>query len=184
MPSVTINGVNYTSYVDLADADTYLAAQIEATSWATATNDQRGIALVTMSRIIDRQIWQGSPVDFAANGAFPRNGIVYPDGTPVPNTVVPQEIINGVCEGASLLLNGSPLQDSASTFNPQKSIKAGSVEIVNFRQVGPQPRFPPQVQELVGFWLGGGDSGLMGSVATGTCGESIMDRRYNVNQGF
>jgi hypothetical protein len=185
MPTVTIGGVDYESYVDLADAQRYLAAQIEATAFLAATPDQQGAALVSMTRTIDRQTWQGTATDGYANGAWPRTGLFYPDGvTPVPPDVVPFQIIDAVCEGASLLINGSNLQDVPNTFNTQKSLKAGSVEVVNFRTTDPSPRFPQVVQELVGYWLGGGSGFPVGSVASGTGGRTVFNEQYNVNQGF
>ncbi len=184
MAEVEINGESYRSYVSLADAQTYLAAQIEATGWAAATPEQQSVALVTMTRILDRQRWQGIPVDYYDDGAWPRSGVTYPNtAIAVPDDVIPLQIIDACCEGASQLLNGATFQDAPNTFNAQKSLKAGSVEIVNFRTVGDNPRFPQVIQELIGWWLGG-QSTPLGSVSAGTEGRSIMDRTYDVFVGF
>ena len=185
MPTVTINGNEYNCYIDLADADVYLGAQLSATTWATATDDQKGMALVTMTRILNRQVWQGEPAspESAEWMAWPRSGLEYRDGTAVPDDAVPLEIIDATCEGASYILNGSNLQDVPDTFNPNKIIKAGSVMIESFRLIEPLPRFPQAVQELVSFWLGGPGT-LIGAESAGTCGRSIMGERYDVNEGF
>jgi hypothetical protein len=189
MPYVEIpqsGGVEYDTYIDLADADIYLAAQITATGWAAATPDQRSAAIVSMTRTINRQTWQGKPSDgfeSAAWMAFPRSGLVYRDGSPVDPTTVPQEVIDATCEGASYMLNGVPIQDESSTFNPTKIIKAGSVMLESFRLIEPLPRFQPAVQELIGQWLGGGPLAT-GAESSGTEGRSVMKEQYNVNQGF
>jgi hypothetical protein len=184
MPTVTIGGNDYASYVDLADAQVYLAAQVTATDWAAATPDQQSAALVSMSRTLDRQPWLGTQTDDYETHAWPRSGLFYADGiTPVDPNTVPDAIVNATCEGAAQLLAGVQIEDEATTFNFTKSLKAGSVEIVNFRQVDPAPRFPQVVQELIGLWLGGQFT-LQGSKSSGTRGRSIMEEQYDVRRGF
>jgi len=180
---VVINGNTYSAYADLVTANLYLAAQIQAVDWAGATDDQKGSALVTMSRIIDRTRWQGTQTDGYEDHAWPRSGLSYPDGTPVDPNSIPSQIVDACCEGAALLIAGDTFQDTASTFNTTKVLKAGSVMIENFRQIGPQPRFPQIIQELIGLWLGGSTT-PRGAVSSGTCGKTIFNETYDVNRGF
>lgn len=185
MAFVTIGSNEYDTYVDLDYADAYLAADLSATAWMLATDDQKSAAIVTMTRLLDRQTWLGVPTDGYATHAFPRTGLVYSDDNnfPVDPDTVPVAVLEACCEGAALLVGGTDLTGTTNTFNQQRLLKAGSVMIENFRTVGPFPRFPPQVQELIGQWLGSG-SGAPLVTASGTCGQSIMERMYNVDQGF
>ena len=182
---VTIGSNEYDVYVDLDYADTYLAANIDAQAWSLATDDQKGAAIVSMTRLLDRQNWQGTPTDGYAAHAFPRSGLFYSDDAnlPVDPYTVPVAVLEACCEGANLLIGGTDITATSNTFNQQKILKAGSVMIENFRTTGPFPRFPPQVQELIGQWLGGRPGPALAS-STGTDGRSIMERQYNVDQGF
>lgn len=186
MPTVTINGVNYDVYADLATANDYLAAQISAATWndAGTTDEQRSQALVSMTRTLDRQRWVGTQTDGYETHAWPRSGVFYPDGTPVDPGLVPQAIIDACCEGAAQLLDGNGIQDSPDTFDYNRVVKAGSVMVERFRQTDPQPRFPQVVAELIGFWLGGGQNLPADSLSSGTGGKTIFNEQYDVNRGF
>lgn len=183
---VQIGDVSYDSYASLPYAQLYLAAQIQATTWAASTEEQQSVALVSMTRVLDRQTWQGEPSGPVSGPwhAFPRSGLFYSDGTtPVDPEVIPTEMMDACCEGAAILLAGYPFQDEPDTFNFNRIIKAGSVMIERFRQIGPQPRFPQIIQELIGLWLGGSDTPF-GALAHGTRRKSIFNHRYDFNRGF
>lgn len=185
---VTIAGTDYPAYADLATANAYLAAKLDATAWVALTDDQKGAALVSMTRTLDRQVWQGAPTDGyepPAGMAWPRSGLSYPDGTPVDSTSIPDAVVYACIEGANLLASGSDLESTSSTASLTRSLKAGSVAIEYFRQIDQQSRFPQAIMELIGFWLGGSNSGMV-AVATGTCGETAFGdcEQYDVNQAF
>jgi hypothetical protein len=184
MPQVEIFGNSYDSYADLPTAIEYLSANIEASDFLTASADVQGQALVSMTRTLNRQQWQGKQTDGYETMAWPRSGLFYPDGTPVDPNSIPDAVVSACCEGAADLCAGSNLMDAANTFNYTKRLKAGSVEIENFRQVDDVPRFPQVVQELIGFWLGGGGDLPVGSQSSGTCGKTIFNESYDVNRGF
>ena len=182
MPTVTINGVVYEVYGDLPDANAYLQAQITATAWAAASDLTKSQALVSMTRVLDRQKWLGQPTDGYLGMAFPRTGIFYPDNQPVDPGIVPFEVIFATFEGAAQLVAGVSIEDVASTFNYNRLIKAGSVEIEYFRQTGAAPRFPQVIMELIGQWLGG--VGQVAARAFGTRKRSIMGEKYDVSRAF
>ncbi len=184
MPIVTINGQDYDVYIDLADALIYWQGQVESTTILGLDSDQQGACIVSMTRTLDRQVWQGAPTALSGQlHAWPRTGLSYADGTSVASDSVPIQVIDACAEGASQLAAGSNLQDTPNTFDAQKMLKAGSVTIMNFREVGPFPRFPQVIQELIGLWLGGG-AVTLGSESYGTRGKGISSHQYNVNQGF
>lgn len=186
-PQVVIATQSYDSYIDLADALEYLAAQFsdDATAFLALTTDDQGRCLVAMTRTFDRQRWQGTRTDDAQGHQFPRTGLQYADGTPVDPDTIPGRLAEATAEGAAQIANGSTLQSASSTANLTKTLKAGSVEIDYFRDANfdAAPRFPQVVQELIGMWLGG--AGLpIGSISAGTDGRTAFKDKYDVKQGF
>jgi hypothetical protein len=169
----------------LSDALTYLAGQSEASAFLAADANQQAIWIVSMTRLLDRQNWQGAQTDdYYQPHAWPRTGLFYPDGiTPVNSTEYPQQVIDACFEGAAQLAAGSSMQDAANTFPNQRMIKAGSVAVEYFRELGPFPRFGPIIQELIGYWLGGGGN-FPSAISTGTSGKSEAKRNFDFSRGF
>lgn len=170
MATITINGNDYPTYQTVAEIDIYAAGAVgdAASAWNTAETDAKPPAAVSASRLIDRQQWQGEKTDPDQVEAFPRTGLYYIDGTPVPSDVVPQQVIDANSELAMDLLAGSSVQTDPSTQQQTRMLKAGSVTIEYFNLPGTGTRFPLAVMELLGFWLGN-VSDVLGSEATGTC---------------
>lgn len=179
-------GTSYDVYISLADADAYLEAQIAATNWQAETDDDvKERAIVSATRLLDRQIWQGEKTDPYQLHAFPRTGLTYPDsGDDVPSDAVPQEVLDATAELASLLLDGSDVQTNADpNTSLVQSLKAGSVAISYFRGEPLASRLPTIIEELLGFWLQGSQIAVTG-VATGTDRESQFEDEYDFNQGI
>lgn len=173
MVNVTIGAATYDSYISLEDAESYLEAQIAATSWQASTDDdQKGRALISATRFIDRQAWQGDKADNYQAHQFPRTGLTYADGSEVSSDAVPQEVLDAVCELASIMVDGTDVQNIASPDEKLiQSLKAGSAAITYFRgDAGLGQRFPQIVHELLGRWLLGANPSLV-SIASGTDGE-------------
>ena len=176
MATVTIAGNSYDTYRSLAETETYLEAQIEAAAWQASTDDnQKGRGIVTATRFIDRQEWQGEKTDPAQAHAFPRTGLTYADGSEVPSDAVPTEVLDAESELASMLVDGTDVQNVSNPAEKMiQSLKAGSTAISYFRgDAGLGQRFPQIVHELLGRWLAGAGAGLVG-IATGTDGEDAF----------
>jgi hypothetical protein len=181
---VTIGSTTYDVYADLATANAYLDAQITATAWRAADDDTKKRALVSATRFIDRQQWQGSKTDEYQPLQFPRTGLTYPDGSTVPSDTVPQEVIDACCELAAILVEGSDIQSVATTESLVQSLKAGSVAISYFRAnsltIG---RLPQIIQELLGMWLRGA-TGAQGAISFGTGRCTAFEDEYKFNEGI
>ena len=172
MATVTIAGNSYDAYRSLADTEAYLEAQISAAAFQASTDDDaKGRAIISMTRFIDRQEWQGEKTDPYQAHAFPRTGLTYADGSDVPSDAVPTEVLDAESEGAAIMMEGTDIQGTANP-NAQsiQALKAGSASITYFRNEVIATRFPQIVQELLGRWLAGASPGLV-AVATGTDGE-------------
>lgn len=175
---VTIGSNSYDVYADQATADIYLEAESSATAWRAALDDIKGRALVSATRLLDRQSWQGEKAEAAQELAWPRSGI-----TDVDETVIPQAIIDATCELASAIVGGYDAANKSSTASDTKRQKAGSVEIEYFRSFEDGTRLPLPVHELISKWLLGA-TGITTSIATGTDGCSEFEDDFAFTRGF
>lgn len=151
---VDIGPDTYFVYADVDEADAYLAAAVHAgTTWTGASVATRSQALVTATRILDRQRW------------------VDAYDTQAEREDVPA-IQDACSEMALALLQGSDLQTEQTTGQKLQSISAGSVSLTYFRGADGRPhRFPTIVWELLRDYLGGADLAVYGT-ASGTDGVS------------
>lgn len=188
MATVDIEGVDYFAYADLETADAYLNGEFgdRADAWRDAEVIDQKRALVSGTRVIDGKGWLGTKTDPDQPGAFPRTGLFYADGTPVPDDEVPVEVTNASIELAAMLNNGEEINPAAGRTTTARRLKAGSVEIENFRQFGPVGTLPNSILAALGLWLSGsGGAGLAGSEAYGTCGKSAFrEPQYKPSRGF
>lgn len=151
MPTITIDGTDFDAYATVATADDYMVAAYHGATWRAALADDKARSLVTATRLLDRQVWQGRKASDAQALDWPRSGIAGVD-----DSAVPQAVVDATCELALSILDGSSVQTNATTEEQAKRLKAGSVEIENFRlssSTDGAPRFPQIVHELVGQWL-------------------------------
>lgn len=181
---VVLDGVAYDVYADIATADEYLNASPDYATWDALTDPVKGRYLITATRILERQRWQGSKTDDDQLLAWPRSGLTYPDGTAVDENGIPQQIVDACCEIALSLALGTDVQGTATTARTEKRLKAGSVEVEYFRGAeGAGYRFPLPIHELIGYWLAGAALTLTGT-GSGMDGESAFGTGYGVTRGF
>lgn len=169
--TVSIGGSDFEVYADISTADAYLEAEVSdaAAKWrddARTDEDAKARALVTATRLLDRQQWAGTKTDPDYQElAWPRTGTGIAG---VDDDAVPQAIIDAACLLAAEINNGSNVTATASTASGIKREKAGSVELEffgNFSDTG-APRFPTAVEELLRGLRG--TAGLGGAAAYGT----------------
>lgn len=178
---VTINGVEYDTYVSVTQVDEYANGSLTAGAWEALTNDDKGRVIVSVTRWIDSQCWKGEKVDPDQPLAWPR-------------TIGNYASIEVASIQLSLLLAANPdLANqsmglvAATADGGTKRLKAGSVEIEYFRKLdftifgnGMVSPFPVGIMRLIGDWLcdsRGGTWGGAGSKAFGTCEPSRVGTR-------
>jgi len=177
--TVSVGGTEYDVYAAIADANSYLEAEVSAaaTKWRSASltdNDTKARALVSATRLIDRQSWPGSKTDGDYQTLeWPRKGTGI---TGVDQDVIPQQIIDACILLAAEINNGSKVTSESTTDSRTKRLKAGSVEKEFFRELDGGTRFPTAIEELLRGLRGG--VGLSGVVATGTDTCSDFRDRY------
>jgi hypothetical protein len=168
--AVVIGGKSYDSLASIAEADEYLLAEPgpDATAWRALTDlNEKGRNLVGATRIIMRQ------------------------------RIRPELLVDPILPAlrdatillAAAMANGYDAANSATTASGIKRQKAGSVEQEFFMPgivAGSGGfRFPLSIWELLRGLLDGGadDSGIGGSFASGTCGQSIANIDYGYGSG-
>lgn len=178
---VTIDGSEFDVFADVATADQYLAAEFSdaAAKWRDAAQtdaDAKARALVSATRLLNRQQWPGSKTDEDQSLAWPRTGTGI---SGVEDAVVPQAIIDASILLAAEINNGANVISNDSTDDRIRSQQAGSVSISYFRDLDGGPRFPTAVQELLLPYLSGGVSMVSGVLSYGTDADSDFATGYS-----
>jgi len=98
--------VDANSYADVADGDAYHAGHLYASAWTGATADQKAVALVMASRLIDAEYQFGGTRSVATQSLqWPREDCPDPDaGDMVAETMVPKAVVEAACELARELI--------------------------------------------------------------------------------
>ena len=179
--------VGTNTYINEADADTYFTYALHSAEWDAATTATKEKALVTATRMIDRQAWQGSRYADPQDLAFPRTDLVDLDGEEVDEITVPTAVLNATCELGMAMIASAAVQTVADTAEAWKRVEAGPVKAERFdnQQAGAASRFPTIIDELIGHWLAGQGAGC-GAEAFGTCEETRLgsDDEYGLLGGW
>lgn len=178
--------VGTNTYITLINANTYCSGAIHSAAWDAATDDAKSRALVTATRMFERQEWVGAPYADPQTLAWPRSGVTDKYGTALSASAVPADVISAQVELAMALLENLNVQTASSSSTPNKRVKAGSVEVEFFRTPKNQAtQYPKIVNDLVLPFLSSSAS-VGGSEANGTDNESSFDcdDEYTLNTGF
>jgi hypothetical protein len=106
------------SYADVADGNAYHDGHLYATTWTGASDDQKAVALVMASRLIDAEFqFNGTRTNAVQGLQWPRARCPEPDAIHVPLQVllpipsdfvrfdsVPKAVVQAACEMARELL--------------------------------------------------------------------------------
>lgn len=168
LQGIIIGGTEYIAYVDLAFADQYLAADPNAANWrAEEDDDVKGRAIIAATRVLNRLRWKGSLAEAGQDLAWPRKGASDRNGA-IDSDIIPAAVLDACCELARLVIDGTDINAYRTSAQQKKRIKAGSVEVENFRGAEGVPTpLPWEAWSLISDLVGG--TGLMqGSSSTGT----------------
>jgi hypothetical protein len=97
---------NANAYADVADGDVYHAGHLYASAWTAASADQKAVALVMASRLLDAEYrFAGTRAVASQALQWPREDCPDPDtGDVVPENSVPKPVLEATCELARELL--------------------------------------------------------------------------------
>ena len=188
MPSTPTTGASGNSYATVATANTYLDDSIRAgLSWKAVDNDTKARALITATRLLDKQCFIGSKTETSQTLEWPRTGATDADGNAVADDTVPTGIINGCIELAYELSQDSELETSKNTGSNDKRYRAGSVEIEYFRPGGVLgtdgiTRFPVVVMEWIREYLCGNYGGAPSAFGTSDTSQFNSGDSYDLDE--
>lgn len=188
--TISIGGNDYIAYASVAEADAYLAVDLNrGPTWDTLDPDEKGAALVSATRRIDYENYVGEKTGGSAQiNDWPRTGLVYEEtGDPVSTTEVPLEV-----EHACILQAGTTAVDSKAALNEGsgsnlKKVEAGSAKVTYFRSTDGTSFQDQDVFSLLQQWLeGSGVDDSTGNEAYGTCDPSAFtnNQKFNRIRGF
>lgn len=187
-----IYGEHRTDSVGVTSAVTYFAGSLNAGAWNAADTATQAQALITATRIMDKQRWVGAPTDPDTPQplAWPRTGVSDCDGNAIPDDTVPDGIVFGTYELASAILADATVQTSdtggSNVRRTRSKDKVGDLETERETEyftstsikgsITAAGRFPATVQEYVRCYFGG--SGIGGVTVVGAQEAFFPDRDY------
>ncbi len=82
MPTLdaTVGGVSANAYVDVATADTYFDERLQATAWTSEDTDDKERALISATRRLDQESYDGEKANTAQALKWPRLWATDDDG--------------------------------------------------------------------------------------------------------
>jgi hypothetical protein len=186
MGTIVVDGNNYTVYGDLAAAKLYIAGLTTGggVAWRALTDPEKQRRTLQAFLFLERQPWQGEAVNGPRPALqWPRTGVTYANGEPVASATVPVEIEYAEYELAAIYAVNADAYSQANNGSNVKRVKAGPVEVENFSGTatsGDATKFPTEVMDLVGQFLGAATASSARSSASGLCDESHFDHCGNV----
>lgn len=175
MATITIGSSSYESYSSVAEADDFYLASSSYAAWSAYGIDDRKRGLVSATRLLERQSWQGAKVSDSQTLEFPRTGLTC-NGVDIDSAGSSTRISDACNLLALKILNGDPVETKSSQEAEVKRIKAGSVEVENFRlssSASETARFPVDVMEVIGCFMAGSTPYLGGTIVSGTDREGV-----------
>ena len=136
------------AYANVADGDAYHAGNLYASAWTAATADNKAVALVMASRLIDAEYQFGGTRAVASQALqWPREDCPDPDaGDMVAETIVPKAVVEAACELARELIiadrTAAPAGEGLKYYN-NAGVQTG------YDKTDTRPVIPKLVQALL-----------------------------------
>ena len=136
------------AYANVADGDAYHAGHLYASAWTAASADQKAVALVMASRLLDAEYqFGGTRANSAQALQWPREDCPDPDaGDMVAETMVPKPVVAAACELARELIvtdrTAAPAGEGLKYYN-NAGVQTG------YDKTDTRPTIPAVVQALL-----------------------------------
>ncbi len=152
MPSIdsTVGGASSNSYATVSDADTYFNERVGGTEWAGST-DQKERALITATRRLDQESYEGLKVSEGQALKWPRYWADNEDGTEYAENAIPT-IVKYACYELALQYeidrgdSKTPLLDTG--LEEYTEAEVGSLKMTRNRSFS-AGQLPATVQRLL-----------------------------------
>ena len=137
------------AYANVADGDAYHAGHLYASAWTAASADNKAVALVMASRLIDAEYQFGGTRSVASQALqWPREDCPDPDaGDMVAETMVPKAVVEAACELARELIivdrTAAPAGEGLKYYN-NAGVQTG------YDKTDTRPIIPAVVQAFLG----------------------------------
>src|SRR5688572_28073242 len=176
----TVGGSAANTYVTELEAENYHDSRLNSSAWTNAEADNKKRSHLMAAKRLDRENWQGDRATSDQVLAWPRAGVIKPDGVGVGSgdyipgagaalyprtgygfywggygeqylsTEIPQPVKDAQCELALAYLEGF----DESGEGAMDSFSAEGVS-VKFRSEKPSGGLPPRVMQLIGGLIAG-----------------------------
>lgn len=123
----TIGGTSSDSYVTVAQADSYHANHLHASTWTNAVEATKEVALKMATRLLDERItWSGAIAVTSQALRWPRSSVYTEDNVLIESTVIPTAVINATSEFARHLIGSDLTVDTEG-----KGIKSLDIDTIS-----------------------------------------------------
>ena len=161
MPTVdsTVGGTTSNSFISIAAFDAYCNDRLNASAGTTATEDDKGRAVIEATRELDVLPWHGRRKTDTQSLSWPRQGVKNPDdphGADFPSNVIPKRVQDATAELALQFLKAGT-SDIAS-LDPNMGVIRKKVDVLETEWAAPQDqvkglaRFPRVFDRLTGLY--------------------------------
>jgi hypothetical protein len=137
----TVGASNANSFVDVATFGAYANNRLNAGVATTATDDDKGRAVIEATRELNSLTWLGLRVNGIQALAWPRTGVANPDAPgcdTYTSTEVPQRVTEATCELALQFLKAGTT-DLAS-IDPNAGVIEKTVDVLTTKWADPSQR--------------------------------------------
>ncbi len=151
----TAGAANANSYCTLVEADSYHETHLYASTWTDASDDDKVIALIWATRVLDQVCdWGGEKASSSQALRWPRGGVYDQDNIAISVSIIPTWLKNATAEYARLLLSKDRLQEMDDALNGLKRASVGSLS-VEFDSSSQITVLPISVQNMISHYVGG-----------------------------
>lgn len=175
MPTINRDGVEFLVYADENDADEYALGSMDSAAWDASDSDTKERALITSTRILDRQQWVQGYETF-------------------DDRLENENIVNASIEMSFYLISGSDLETNGNQATKEIThLQAGSVSISYLATAagsiggpGGSMRWPLPIEEKLRGLLAGATTGaaIGKPFFAGYDGESVNNDTFDLDRGY
>ena len=139
----TVKGANATSFVTLADANTYFSERLGTTTWDASSDANKEKSLIMASRYFDQMHYRGEKTTTTQALAWPRRYVPDPDPSKtqwgqsfrlrddfLDEDTIPKRVTYATCELAQKLLASPTLVEDPSLRQFKELEVSGVVKLV------------------------------------------------------
>jgi len=137
------------AYCTVDEADLYHEKHLYASDWTSATDDNKEIALMWATRLLDENVrWNGRVMSDDQALAWPRSQVYTIEGYSVASNTVPQFLKNATAEFARNLISEDRTLETNRDLMGFKELKVGDLQLTVDTYKG-KPLIPPSVWSII-----------------------------------